>query len=214
MKGGMKEVEESLTIPTSKAAETRATREMDSEKKYLRDEGQLSGSPGGHLRSPAREKRSNVRCQSDARLVRTSDHLLLRFEPIQRRDRPKRLILVDRTPLRLSQHGRLRPISLAPPHTRSTHLVEESRTIEPRSSDQDLRALALRILDMASDFVERSLVDQRSVSDAFARPFTDAERSNGVDELGGELVVHAVLDKDPVRTDAGKGRVRQCSEGQ
>ena len=43
MKGGMKEVEESLTIPTSKAAETRATREMDSEKKYLRDEGQLSG---------------------------------------------------------------------------------------------------------------------------------------------------------------------------
>lgn len=50
------------------------------------------------------------------------------------------------------------------------------------------------------------------MSDSFAVPFADFERSNSVDELGGKLVVDAVLDKDPVRADAGEARISWLGE--
>ena len=68
---------------------------------------------------------------------------------------------------------------------------------------QHLGALLDGITDMGLDFGQRLHIDQRALLGVTLQGITDAHGRDGFGQLGGEGVVHAVLNKEAVNTDAG-----------
>ena len=68
-----------------------------------------------------------------------------------------------------------------------------------------------RVVDVATDLVDRGAVDQWADRDPFAQPVADNKLRRRSQHTVGEFVVDAVLNENAVRADAGLAAVAELA---
>lgn len=81
------------------------------------------------------------------------------------------------------------------------HLEEVTWSINLGSSHKHLGSLALGIVNMSLNFVDRSLMNQRAVSNTLRSSLSNFEGPNSDSKLLSELIVDCILYKDSIGTD-------------
>src|SRR5438445_276580 len=113
------------------------------------------------------------------------------------------LAMSDATPGRASAAGPVQKDYVNALSGRRRPRTGTSPRGSPRSRTSSLRAVRQGSADVSFDFLDRGLVDERSLHDAGPHAVADFHRFRFLGELRRENVVDLVLHKQPVRADAG-----------